>query len=114
MEHTPIPWAWVKMPTYIKWDIQTGGDKLILSFFGPVLEACGGEGALGDWGALSISEANAQFIIRAVNNHAALLEALEALEALIHPETRGDIWARASDSPEAIQARAAILAAKGD
>ena len=122
MEHTPLPWAWVKTPTYVKWDIQTGGDELILSFSGPVLEAVGGEGALGAWGSLSISEADAEFIIRAVNSHYKLLEALERLVRAFQdnpnkPRDSKD-WAYTINTDvfaEGIpQAHAAIKAAKGD
>ena len=110
MEITPLPWAWVKMPTYMKWDIQTGGDELILSFSGPVLEGFGGAGALGDWGALSILEVDAQFIIRAVNNHYQLLEALEETQSILHSGAC-EPWGCV---PACEQARAAIDLAVSD
>lgn len=64
-------------------------------------------------------QANADFIVRAVNLHAELLAALEALlheYALAHDDEdkRGDPYLDFNSWEEVIQARAAIARAKGE
>lgn len=104
MEHTPIPW-------HIK--AQDHGGPQIWAERVQVAFAFAGDN--------QPSKANADFIVRAVNNHAKLLAALEGMrDAFGENEGRipADVGSRSIDEVEAInkvalrQARAAIEEAK--
>lgn len=64
-KHTPVPWAFKRVPV---WAPTTPTEGI------PVFEFCftGGE----EW--MQRAKANAEFIVRAVNNHDALVKALKA------------------------------------
>ncbi len=82
----PGPWEWTKTEEYVKDGIRWGGDKVIMAPHQIVLEACGGEGAGGAWGAVVVEEADAQFAAHAREDIPYLLALLrdreEKLEAL--------------------------------
>lgn len=69
-EHTPTPW-------------QVGFGPLTSegSYSTQIMPASGGDqvAAAFGWGNAELSTANAEFIVRAVNSHAALVAALEAI-----------------------------------
>ena len=104
MKHTPIPWKLGSKPTDYS--------QVVESSDGTVLAITGNDGA------------NAAFIVRAVNNHAKLLEALEEghvalLSAILFiegafPEPRGTLLQDELTSyrMREVKARAAIEEAK--
>lgn len=90
MNHTQIPWYYTKTKEYNAGGMRWGGDKVFATKEEPderteqdtiILDAVGGEGAGGGWGVISIEDANAEFIVRCVNSHDALVDALEGLLA---------------------------------
>ena len=96
MEHTPLPW-WNESAVIHASNGRGGATHPANCTPADFLE--------GDW---ARAEADAEFICRAVNNHEALLSALERITSAIE---HGQI---AAATLLAEDARAAILAAKGD
>lgn len=59
-------------------------------------------------------EANARLIVRAVNSHAALVEALRETQAWIHEYICSAVVCPAKCQEPCVQARAALAAAEGE
>lgn len=87
--HTPTPWeAWPDGPeNRLGYRIAQPGPNVVL--------------ARVDWKALN-KEANAAFIIRAVNNHDALVEALRELLGGIEAEDNGNTGSLARAQQKAV------------
>jgi hypothetical protein len=96
MEHTPLPWMRNGQTTQDWWRIDGSSERMGLDF-------------LAHPTAIVPADADADFIVRAVNNHEALLEALEAFVRYFEtPQRKRSPFVMA----EVKEARAAILAAK--
>ncbi len=81
MEHTPIPW------TIQEASKGPDRDYGIMANGGVIAEVFEHGGS--EYEICVDAEANAAFIVRAVNNHAKLLKALEAVVAAVAPTTLG-------------------------
>ncbi len=104
MTHTPTPWTINGPSPGLDRDIDDGGDYAILSAEKHIIAETF---RLISRGIAADSEANAQFIVRAVNNHDALLEALEGLADKVSDYSLER--ASGTDVADAIgQARAAV------
>lgn len=102
--HTPAPWVAVPVKgSYKRPVLIQSGTKLVASVNGTQLEP--------EQPSIGEAEANAEFIVRACNAHADLLEAakdtLEALE--LNRDIHGDIYGSWMNA-----LRAAISKAQGD
>ena len=92
MEHTPIPWAFEA--------VQHDELRITAPNEGP------------EELAIVYATHDAAFIVRAVNNHDALLSALEGLFIIATEDGKREVTIREAEA--IIEARAVILAAKGD
>lgn len=112
MEHTPLPWMRNGQTTQDWWRIDGSGERTGFDF-------------LAHPTAIVPDDADAEFIVRAVNNHDALLSALEEahtalLSAILFIEgafpERSDILKQELTSyrMREVKARVAILAAKSE
>ena len=92
VEHTPTPWAWVIHDSSMA---SIEGPK---SEFDHVLSISPCKHCQGDewrWGACTVPKANdADFIVKAVNNHDALVKALETIINLSDSEMKDGDEAR--------------------
>lgn len=101
-QHTPTPWHWELSHKRTGWEKQytkeenkrmekseweNGNISLRDSIGNDILRSWGGDGDDG----IYISKQNAEFIVRAVNSHAELVEALKLGADALHPsDSQGD------------------------